>query len=370
MNKQEMTEAIRQAIKCSGVAVINDRTQLCRLLGDFLPGDSRKRKKERNTLLYALDVGEWKQLLSAHDSGQTERERVTKVVLTALKDAHDWPQEKAEMVIECYTNALGWSDVTVATASVSDVTVVPAPSQLPQNTLVLDDETRESVPLIETQEQRNIVPKQYEKAFVKGAIVTFGKYKWRVLYIRGNSALLITDEITDIGIPYEKDENLEGTSWEECYLRKWLNTEFLKRFSNEQKKKILKRPVYAERNPWFHTEAGKPTEDKVFLLSISEVVQNFGDSGHLKTRPENSWTYESDNMSYAIDDRFNTARQAAYKGENTWWWLRSPGDSKVKAAFANPDGLIFLQGELAFDNGGTSCVGVRPGVRPAIWLQQ
>jgi len=205
----------------------------------------------------------------------------------------------------------------------------------------------------------------------KNEKVTFGKYKWRVLCVKKNSILLIADMITDIGIPYNRE--LIDVSWEKSFIRKWLNTVFLDRFTPSQQNRILKRCIQAEDNQWYKTNAGNPTEDKVFLLSVSEIVRYFGDSDHLYSRPNNHWVDEitvSDGLSCAIDDKFNCLRIATYKNENTWWWLRTPGSSKSKAAFVNASGVIFLSGELVFDNGGTSCVGIRPGVRPAMWIKK
>jgi hypothetical protein len=189
-----------------------------------------------------------------------------------------------------------------------------------------------------------------------------------VLRVKEQTALLIAEEITDIGIPYNRD--FGEVSWETSSLRNWLNTEFVKRFTPAQQKKILAKRIRSENNPWYHTDAGAQTDDKVFLLSVTEVVRNFGDSGQLKFRPKNAWLDWTDGLSCAIDDSYNDARRATHRGDATWWWLRSPGDSRSKAAYVNAVGIIFLNGELAGDDGGKNCGGVRPGLRPAIWLQQ
>ena len=231
------------------------------------------------------------------------------------------------------------------------------------------EEEEEQKRKLEEEEERKLEEEPPKPPFVKGEIIQFGKYMWRVLDVEGETALLLADEMTDLGIPYEKE--FGDVSWEKSWIREWLNSEFLQRFSQEQQSKILSRKMEAEDNPWYHTPAGIPTEDKVFLLSIREVVHNFGDSGALDLRPKNSWKYgSSDGVPCAIYDEYNDARRATYKGQKTWWWLRSPGEVNSQAAYVNADGIILLNGALVGEDGGTSPAGVRPGVRPAIWIQQ
>jgi hypothetical protein len=99
---------------------------------------------------------------------------------------------------------------------------------------------------------------------------------------------------------------------------------------------------------------GKNTQDRIFLLSISEVIKYFGDSGQLKNKNSKS--------EYRIDDQFNSARQAHYNGSWAWWWLRSPGHHSYDAAYVSSDGNVIVNGITVFrghDSG---------GVRPALWL--
>ncbi len=72
--------------------------------------------------------------------------------------------------------------------------------------------------------------------------------------------------------------NTEFTTvtWETCTLWKWLNETFVnKAFSAEERGKIPKVTVNADKNPRYSTSPGNNTEDQVFLLSIPEVKQYF-----------------------------------------------------------------------------------------------
>ena len=339
LDTDAMNSAMKKVISLCGVDVLADEKRFQAAIRDFLHGSVFA--IEQQLLIFSVRIGIGIELLKAVNKTVSEQKRMLVVAEALLTAEYGFLKARSDDLLSVFVSALDWKGVDVS---------------LPKSRKLLTPQVAELKPS--------------GSSFAEEAVISFGQYKWRVLTMKGNTALLITDDITDIGMPYDMNENCDGVSWESCSLRKWLNDEFLKRFSEEQRSRILNCRAIPESNPCFHTDAGSQAEDKVFLLSVSEVIQNFGDSGHLKTRPENGWMHGGDGFSYTIDDKYNAARQAAYKGENTWWWLRSPGESKRKAAYVNADGIVFLNGELVFDDGGTSCVGVRPGVRPALWIQQ
>lgn len=345
LDSYAMSKAVKEVITLCGIDVLSDANRFQAAIRDFLHSSSLT--TEQQLLVFSVRIGIGGKLLKAVNNSVSEQKRMLIVADALLTLEYGFLKSRSHSILSVFMSALGWQQIS-----------------LPKDTRLPQDRKQQSATINLSRENN--------ATFVKGAVIPFGKYMWRVLYVRGNTALLIADEITDIGIPYDNAVNLDGVTWETCSLRKWLNTEFLERFSKEQRNKIIKKRITPENSHWYQTDAGNQTEDEVFLLSVSEIIRNFGDSGHIKIRPENSWTYDTapDGLSYAIDDGYNAARQATYKGETTWWWLRSPGDSKTKVAYVNADGIIFLNGESAFDDGGTSCVGVRPGVRPVIWLRQ
>lgn len=153
-----------------------------------------------------------------------------------------------------------------------------------------------------------------------GSVIKFGKYDWRVLDVQGNEALLLSDKVFT-NKPYNKeyDKEYKDVTWEICTLRKWLNSEFLSDvFTSQEQSTIVFKTIPNENNQWFGTKGGNSTKDKIFLLSLSEVVKYFGDSGQLKNRPKKDVR--------RIDDQYNSARVATRaNGATAWWWLRSPG---------------------------------------------
>jgi hypothetical protein len=226
----------------------------------------------------------------------------------------------------------------------------------------------------EAQEKVRLRAERY-KNIKKGETIKFGSYDWRVLEVDGGRALLLTDEnvslrmgnsAIDVEISvYHSSKS--GITWENCKLREKLNDTFYNEFGVEEKSRIIEVPVINNNNPWYGTKGGNDTRDKIFLLSVEEVVLYLGDSGDLQNRRGwlwNNWKKEDVQNTKGqgwISDKFNGSRSNfSYSG----WWLRSPGDKPSTAAyvFGNynfRDGMLNLQGDH---------VNERHGVRPALWI--
>jgi hypothetical protein len=192
--------------------------------------------------------------------------------------------------------------------------------------------------------------KATSSAIVVGDIIEFGTFggnplNWRVLDVQEGRALLLTNDIIEKRLFHNKPD----ATWGECELHDYLNSDFLNSFGTE-KSRIVQRINTTPQNKWFGAPGGDST-DKVFLLSIEEVVDYFGDSGQLENRPEGSWR---------IDDKHNSKRVAKYKGKAWWWWLRSPGYDSHSAAYVYSDGALYVYGHNVIRKEG--------GVRPALWL--
>lgn len=195
-----------------------------------------------------------------------------------------------------------------------------------------------------------------------GSILSFGSYNWRILDIKNNAALIISEDIIEQQ-PYH--DSYKDITWADCALRKYLNGEFYDTFNVSDKSRII--PVINKNpnNQWYGTKGGPYTEDSVFLLSIEEVVcKYFGDSSTiLKNRRSNQKYW------FGIKDENNSKRIAKFKGHDYWWWLRSPGRIGRVAAYihGNPGGCVGINGNsVFFQNFGPERDG---GVRPALWLK-
>lgn len=195
------------------------------------------------------------------------------------------------------------------------------------------------------------------------SIISFAGYNWRVLDIQNDTALIITEDIIEQR-PYHAA--YKPVTWAECSLRKYLNGEFYDSFSAEDKARIISVINRNHDNQWYGSDGGEDTQDKIFLLSIEEVVcKYFGDSSSLlynKGKNQRYW--------FQRKDPNNSKRIAKVleKGYISWWWLRSPGRLNLKAVYIHGDGNIGIQGNniLKGNIGDGRCIG---GVRPALWLR-
>jgi hypothetical protein len=199
--------------------------------------------------------------------------------------------------------------------------------------------------------------------YTNGSIITFGAYKWRILDIKSNTALIITEYIIERR-PYH--DVYKDITWADCSLRKYLNSEFYDKFNATDKSRII--PVNNKNldNQWYGTKGGADTKDSVFLLSLDEVCKYFGDSRdklYNKGKNQRDW--------FERKDENNSKRIAGREGENWggWWWLRSPGRVSVKAVYIwGTDGNIGIQGNNIL-KGNLDEGECRGGVRPALWLK-
>ncbi|VEU80588.1 DUF6273 domain-containing protein [Haploplasma axanthum] len=193
-------------------------------------------------------------------------------------------------------------------------------------------------------------------------IVSFDKYMWRVLEVQDDKVLLLTEEIiTKMPYHYTYTE----TTWENSDIRKYLNTDFYNSFDQKSKELILLNKIINIPNQWYKTDAGADTFDYVFLLDVYDVVAKyFGDSSDRLIRKSEKQRYW-----FNFRDSNNIKRLAKYKGQNFWWWLRSPGRNNKTAVYihGNPIGCVGINGNSVFfssyppeRNG---------GVRPAIWIK-
>ena len=184
----------------------------------------------------------------------------------------------------------------------------------------------------------------------KFEVMEFSGHNWLVLEVKDDKALLLSEQVIETR---RYHNTLTDITWSECAIRKYLNTEFLESFSIEDRNRILDTKVVTNNNPWYGTNGGNATTDKIFLLSLEEVVQYFGDSGQLKNRPKTD--------AWLIIDQYGKSRIAYDKdGTASWWCLRSPGLTTYYVAYVNFDGDVYVDGNSVRNH--------RLGVRPALWL--
>ena len=171
----------------------------------------------------------------------------------------------------------------------------------------------------------------------------YAPIKWRILKQTGDKAVLLADRMPDT-CPF--NDKYTDTSWSDCFLRCWLNSEFLNRaFTESEISAIEETDVRNESNFYFGTDCGPDTKDRVFILSESEAFSSplaleYGfsnsDSGNDPAR------------------RFRSTLYAKCRGawwspvENylgvSFWFMRSIGYTKANVVYVGESGDTYNRG--------------------------
>lgn len=213
-----------------------------------------------------------------------------------------------------------------------------------------------------------IIPRRPLKSseIVPGGIVEFGQYfsegnsitpiRWKVLSVKGNEALLLSERVIDYVFYHRKREAI---LWDECDMRKWLgNTFFSFAFTPEEQQIIIDKELSTLRyTPGFlyNSKETITTHDRVFLLSIDEVNEYLPE-GEREASPTllycDIYNHVNAKYSYLLDINPESF---------TDWVLRS-GATSGNAAVS----IINRFGDIT--GGRITWVNSPFGVRPAIWI--
>lgn len=152
-----------------------------------------------------------------------------------------------------------------------------------------------------------------------------GEIKWIVLAEENGKKLIVSENI----LAHKKyHQTLQGITWEDSYLRKWLNTDFYAEFFTEQEKTLISENLLKNKNNSSNNiEAGNDTVDKIFVLSFYEANKYFA----------------------------STEKRSM----KDWWWLRTPGTQADRATIVTEGGYLLAIGKDVDKIG---------GVRPAMWV--
>ena len=156
--------------------------------------------------------------------------------------------------------------------------------------------------------------------------------KWRVLANDGN-LFVVSDQNLDCVV---YNSSAETVTWEECTLRKWLNSKFLDNAFTTQEQGAVLESLVVNEDGAKGSEAGADTYDKVYLLSIYEVIDP--DLGFPTDWKDKGGTRVALNTEYTVSK--NALTNPDMSGA---WWLRTPGDANNAANVFNA-GNVFVRG--------------------------
>lgn len=167
--------------------------------------------------------------------------------------------------------------------------------------------------------------------------------KWRVLSNTGGQLFLLADQNLDV---FQYHTEPEYVTWETSTMRSWLNgygassntggssgtdytgDNFLDTaFSTEEQSAIVETTVVNNDNTDcgdFSIEGGNDTTDRIFLLSLTEASNR-------NYFPNDISRFSTNTAYVAGGGKLGSSMYDA--GEGDWWWLRSPGNGNLRAAF-------------------------------------
>ena len=197
--------------------------------------------------------------------------------------------------------------------------------------------------------------------------------EWIVLDVQDGKALVVSRYALAC-LPYSDGE--AAVTWENSYLRAWLNGDFYETvFTEEEKAKILDTQLDNGRTSTAYMDAGENTCDRVFLLDSFDIENYFGVNAYMeenKFYSENAICEASAAAASGADgyclsqDKYEAFYEKYGYFEQTagsmgcWYWLRGPGlYTTGNARLVGGNGSVF-------DIGGF--VTEANFVRPAMWI--
>ncbi|MDR2532128.1 MAG: DUF6273 domain-containing protein [Oscillospiraceae bacterium] len=179
----------------------------------------------------------------------------------------------------------------------------------------------------------------------------FGGYNWIVLERSGDKALIVSENILERRSIHNGAMVNNTITWVDCDLRVYLNSEFYNSFDAADRARIIETQI-ENINPQHYfdagdyADAGPDTNDKIFILSLTEVQKYFVN---------------------------NSASIANYNDSPQWWYLRTPGFYMGGNSDSGKFAFIRENGEIALEFSGTNMTMFDHdiggfGIRPAMWI--
>lgn len=208
-----------------------------------------------------------------------------------------------------------------------------------------------------------------------GEIITFGTYpqtadgsdrtaiKWRVLKNSGNDLFILSEYILDCRRYHGESTDIKwrdcvDITWCDCDLRKWLTNEFYNTAFSAAEKEFIKMTYCTDNG-----EGTPDTEDKVFLLSVTEIKDLSDIHGKDLRRAvgtDFAKTKKPDGCNLYVYDKTNKNNYIIRDGEEvgcSWWWLRTQGNKPSRAFFIGTSCSI-----RSYANNSIAGYGVRPAL--------
>ncbi len=231
--------------------------------------------------------------------------------------------------------------------------------------------------------------------------------EWEILDENENGTLLVSRYVLDCvqyhlaeGSLYCTDyeeypdqawwDQWDNLTWETCSLRSWMNNDFYNTaFDDEQKKNINTVTIINEDNQRFGTPGGNNTSDKIFALSVSEILKYYDFNTYY---PETELGYSEQliipateyailrgvfrwsisNVHYTDETIYEALLKQGYSAScigkiGSCWWLRTRGYAGADECIVDFNGKA---GANCFTATGLHNQSDLVGVRPALYINR
>ncbi|MDR1638137.1 MAG: DUF6273 domain-containing protein [Clostridiales bacterium] len=329
----------------AGISRDKNRQTFQKALDAFLAGDDAEALTELNKVFYANDP-------ELQVMAEQLQERIVGYYRSGTRapDRVDGLTDAQVLNSETYS-----AEQNTEESSAVEGTDLPPPTMGAEHTQETIEEQIPSSPRTE--------PPHGAEPFLT---VVFGNMEWLVLSSENGESLLLSKYVIGFG-PFQATPGV--STWENSTIRNYLNTEFLKIFSESERARISEKTVKTQDTAisaidgtYTVIAGGNQTIDKVFLLSIEEIDKHFSEDN---AEGRKDWWTEryGDDMAttpYPISQISVVGAQTELKGRPVWWWLRSPSYYEDGTAVVMADGGLSIEGYASSSKDG--------GIRPAMWI--
>lgn len=330
-NFSKIDEALSYIFSAHGIEVVKENNRLVALLSDYAPTLERERKLIR----LALSLGVYSELMTVSKYDKASQELAINKAVSKLHNDVFVDPIIAKEIIGWFVSQLHWKEGKTHQAyedkPISNYSVkfgAKAPSQVVNSYSI-------------------------SKSYKTGDIVKFGNYPfeangevkpitWRIMYLKGNKALLWSEYCVDANQFAAQSLN---NSWEYSTLRQWLRNKFMhEAFTKEEISYIDFTEVETSNGPASLRNSGSKTTDKIFIPSIEEIN-----------------TYKLLNGDLIVKATPYAQKRGVFNDNGyAFWWLRTPGSSKDTEMLVSKTGEINKSGSYVYLR--------NRGIRPALWV--
>lgn len=200
-----------------------------------------------------------------------------------------------------------------------------------------------------------------------GDIIRFGTYEqdadfgngnenieWVVLSKNDKCMLVVSRYALDC-LPYNIEN--DGSTWETCTLRKWLNKKFYNAAFNKTEKGLIEKvKIRNDDNESYNTDGGNNTKDRVFILSNYEIRKYVDDINVYTNCPDETYA-RCIPTDYATSCGLSSSLYGCCS-----WWTRTPGEYTRDESYVDSRGIIDFEGFGQHYYGYDDFFGVRPAM--------